>query len=317
MKIFVIGHLSPDLDTVAAAYGYAQYLTALKAYPDAEIIPLVTEEPNLETKTIFERFEVALPEQIKNVQITPEDRFILVDHNEHSQRHALITNDAVIEIVDHHKINVTFTNPIKLDVRPVASTCTIIHLLYKSHSIVPPMQVEQLIAASILSDTGGLISPTTTGTDIAIAHEIANNYRLDLEELTFVIFKAKSDMSNMSIMEIIKKDYKVFDFDGNKVFIGTVETVEPELIIAKKEQIVSGLIDLKKELGVSFAFLCVTDLVKANTQVIFESDTEGKVLENAFATVSADALANIGPRISRKKEIAPGIEKALTTTSIV
>ncbi len=311
MNIFVIGHLSPDLDTVAAAYCYAQYLTALKSYPDDQVVPLISQEPNLETKTIFERFGVALPQLIETVEIAAEDRFILVDHNEYSQRHPLVNNDAVIEVLDHHKINVTFTNPIKIDVRPVASTCTIIHLLFKSHSMVPPMQVEQLILASILSDTGGLKSPTTTGTDSAMAHEISTNYLVDMDELIFVIFKAKSDISGLSVMDLIKKDYKVFDFDGNKVFIGSVETVEPEKVIEKKKEIVNGLIALKVELDLSYAFLCVTDLLKVSTQVIYESDNEGKVLDQAFTTVSADTIANIGPRISRKKEIAPAIEKAI------
>lgn len=312
MKIYTIGHLSPDLDTVAAAYVYAHYLTQTRTYANAQIIPLVSEEPNLETKTIFQKFDAKLPELITNVQITDEDKIILVDHNEESQRHPLVKNEQIIEIIDHHKININFTSPIKIDVRPLASTCTIVHLLYKANDIKPSKQVEQLILAAILSDTGGLKSPTTTGTDSTMANEIAQAYSINLDDLIFEIFKAKSDITGLSTIELIKKDYKVFDFGGKKVFIGSVETVEPEKVIELKSEIVAGLNELKSELGVSHAFLAITDLLKINSKVIYETDAEGKVLEQAFTTVASANLADIGPRISRKKEIAPEIERAIT-----
>ncbi len=311
MKIYTIGHLSPDLDTVAAAYVYAKFLTDAGIYPNADIIPLVSEEPNLETKTIFSMFKVNLPMKITDIEIGEEDRFILVDHNEESQRHPLVVGDRILEIIDHHKINISFTTPIKIDVRPLASTCSIVHLLYKTHELKPSKVVEELILAAILSDTMGLKSPTTTGIDSTLAQYIAETHSINIDELIFEIFKAKSNISTLSIEELIKKDYKVFDFNGKKVFIGTVETVEPHKVLDKLVDIVKGLYELKPNLGVSHAFLCVTDLLKINTKVIFETEEEGSILVKAFTTIAEANVADIGPRISRKKEIAPEIEKAL------
>lgn len=312
MKIYTIGHLSPDLDTVASAYVYAKLLTDAGIYPQADIIPLVSEDPNLETKTIFSMFKAELPKKISDIEIGEEDRFILVDHNEESQRHSLVVGDRVLEIIDHHKINISFTTPIKIDVRPLASTCSIVHLLYKAHGLKPSRVVEQLILAAILSDTMGLKSPTTTGTDSTLAEHIAQAHSIDIDELIFEIFKAKSDISALSIEELIKKDYKIFDFNGKKVFIGTVETVEPHKVLEMLSSVVTGLNELKPSLGVSHAFLCVTDLLKINTKVIFETEEEGSILVKAFTTIAEANVADIGPRISRKKEIAPEIEKALS-----
>ncbi len=311
MKIYTIGHLSPDLDTVASAYVYAKFLTEASLYPDCEIIPLVSEEPNLETKTIFAKFKAELPKKITDIVLSDEDRFILVDHNEEAQRHPLVVGDRVLEIIDHHKINISFTTPIKIDVRPLASTCSIVHLLYKVHNLSPAKTVEELILAAIMSDTMGLKSPTTTGTDSTLAQQIANKHSIDMDDLIFEIFKAKSDISALSIEELIKKDYKIFDFGGKKVFIGTVETVEPNKVLEKLGKIVAGLNELKPSLGVSHAFLCVTDILKINTKVIYETAEEGSILAKAFTAISEDNVSDIGPRISRKKEIAPEIEKAL------
>jgi manganese-dependent inorganic pyrophosphatase len=311
MKIYAIGHLSPDLDTVAAAYVYAKFLTDAGIYPDADIIPLVSEEPNLETKTIFAKFKADLPKKITDIKLTDEDRFILVDHNEESQRHPLVVGDRVLEIIDHHKINISFTTPIKIDVRPLASTCSIVHLLYKNHNLAPTKVVEELILAAILSDTMGLKSPTTTGIDSTLAHQIAETHSIDMDALIFEIFKAKSDISALSIDELIKKDYKIFDFKGKKVFIGTVETVEPHKVLEKLDDIVTGLNELKPRIGASHAFLCVTDILKINTKVIYETEEEGSILAKAFTTIPDANVADIGPRISRKKEIAPPIEAAI------
>ena len=312
MKIYTIGHLSPDLDTVASAYIYAKFLTEASLYPDCEIVPLVSEEPNHETKTIFAKFKAELPRKITDIEITDDDRFILVDHNEEAQRHPLVVGDRVLEIIDHHKINISFTTPIKIDVRPLASTCSIIHLLYKAHSISPSKVIEELVLSAILSDTSGLKSPTTTGTDSTLAHQIAEKHNMNIDELIFEIYKAKSEISQLSIAELIKKDYKIFDFGGKKVFIGTVETVEPHKVLEKLGDIVPGLNELKPSLGVSHAFLCVTDMLKVNTKVIYETEEEGSILAKAFTAISEGNVSDIGPRISRKKEIAPAIEAIIT-----
>jgi len=309
MKIYIIGHTSPDLDSIASAMEYTEFLQERGRYEGAQLIPVRPGEPNKETQFVFEKFGVEMPKALDDCEISPEDRFILVDHNEEAQRHNKVTNEQVLEIVDHHKINVNFAFPILIDVQPYGSTSTIIYERFNTQDIAPSKGASGLILASILSDTQGLKSSTTTDYDTESAKKLARELGEDLEELTFEIFKAKSDLSGLSAMEIAQKDSKVFNFGGKKVFINQVETVEPEKVLEEKEKIVEALEEIKTQDGLDQAYCVITDILKSHSQVIYSTEEGKKVLEKAFGGVGESNLIDIGNLTSRKKEIAPEIEK--------
>ncbi|KKS22173.1 MAG: putative manganese-dependent inorganic pyrophosphatase [candidate division WWE3 bacterium GW2011_GWA1_41_8] len=312
MKIYIIGHTPPDLDTVASTVTYAEYIKKINRYTDREVVPLYSGNLNNETLYIFEKFNVQIPAEIKDVHIAETDNFILVDHNEESQRDPRVNPAKVLEIVDHHKLNINFTSPIRVDVRPLGSTCSIIYELFKTSKIEPEPATANLILASVLSDTVGLKSTLTTGIDVTIAHEIAEKHDIDIEQLTVEIFKAKSDIEGLSAYEIVNRDTKTFDFKGTKVFIGEVETVEPEKVIEQKAGLIEALEDTKVKKGVGIAYLFIIDILNLNALAVYATDAEREILEKAFTATGSDNVMDIEPRISRKKDIAPAIERVVT-----
>lgn len=311
MNIYVTGHKSPDLDTVASAVVYSEFLTKLKRYEGAKIVPVLPGTPNRETQFVFEKFEVELPKSLEEQKIESSDAFVLVDHNEESQRHEKVVGEQVVEIVDHHKINLSFTTPIRIDVRPLGSTCTVIYEMFEMYGLEPSKKCKGLILAAILSDTQGLKSKLTTGLDSDYAHKLASELDLDIEKVTFDLFKAKSDITGLTTEEIATKDYKIFDFGGKKVLINQVETVEPQKILEMKEKLVDAATELKSKLGVAHFYLIVTDIMKINSKAIYTNDEEKHVLEKAFTGQGHENLIDIGPMMSRKKDIAPAIETAI------
>ncbi|MBI2414458.1 manganese-dependent inorganic pyrophosphatase [candidate division WWE3 bacterium] len=311
MKIYITGHTNPDLDTVASAYEYAEFLKKSKRYEGAEIIPVRSGEINKETLIAFEKFGAKVPESIEEFDIEASDAIILVDHNEESQRHPKVKGEQVIEIVDHHKINVNFNSPVRIDVKPVGCTGTIIHELFNMYGIKPSKETAGLMLCGILSDTVGLKSGTTTGMDSSIAHDIAKEQNIELEKLTFELFKAKSDITGMSPTQLAKKDFKVFDFGGTKVFINQIETVEPEKVIEMKDVLIKVMDEVKAEENASQGYIFITDILKVNSQALYSNEVEKAVIEKAFTTQGINGIADIGPKMSRKKDIAPAIEKAL------
>lgn len=312
MRIFVIGHKSPDLDAIASTVEYVEFLKKSKRYEGIEVIPVRAGEPNAETVYIFEKFGVEMPKPIKEFEIEEVDGIVLVDHNEESQRHENIPGEQIIEIIDHRKINVTFTAPVRIDVKPVGSTSTVIYELFNMHGYKPSETTMGLILASILSDTRGLKSTTTSGPDSEVAHELSEKLKLDLEKFTVEIFKAKLNLTGLEPLEIAKNDFKVFDFSGKKVFINQVETVEPEKVLEQKDALIEALDLAKSQEGARLGFLVITDILNANSQIIYTNEEEKAVVEKAFTTEGKDNLADIGPRMSRKKDIAPTIEESLS-----
>ena len=310
MKIYITGHISPDLDSISSAVTYAEYLKKIKRYEGIELIPVRAGEPNNETQFVFNKLNIDMPKLIDEYHIEDIDGFILVDHNEESQRHEKVKTEQVLEIVDHHKINVSFTSPVRIDVKPFGCTNSLIHELFEMYDEEPSDSSKGLMLSAILSDTVGLKSSTTTGFDSEVAHKLANELKMDIEKYTFEIFKAKSDISGLTTNDLVRKDFKVFDFNGTKVFIDQIETVEPDEIIKKKDEIIKLLEEVKAQEGASQAYVIVTDILKVNSQAIYSTETEKHIIERAFTTQGINGVADIGPKMSRKKDIAPAIEKA-------
>lgn len=310
MKIYITGHVSPDLDSISSAYTYAEYLEKIKRYEGVEIIPVRVGEPNNETEFVFKKLDIPMPKHFDEYNITDTDGIILVDHNEESQRYDKIKPEQILEIVDHHKINVSFMSPVRIDVKPFGCTNSLIFELFDMYEIQPSNETKGLMLSAILSDTVGLKSSTTTGFDSEVAHKLAKDLNINIENYTFEIFKAKSDLSGLSVNDLVRKDFKVFDFGGTKVFINQIETVEPDKVIALKNQILKEMEEVKAQEGASQAYVIVTDILKVNSQAIYATETEKSIIERAFTTQGVDNVADIGPKMSRKKDIAPAIEKA-------
>lgn len=311
MQIFVIGHKSPDLDTVASAITYVELLKKSKKYGDKKVIAVRAGEENIETDYVLKEFDIKLPKHINEYNIDPRDKFILVDHNEKAQRYEKIKNEQIIEIVDHHKLNVNLPNPIDITTKTLGSTSSIIYKMFKEEGIEPSDKIKKLLLAGILSDTVGLKSTTTTDEDKKIAKKLDTKVDIDTQDLTYNIFKTKSAIKGLSPIEIAKKDFKTYNFGSKKVFINQIETVKPKEIIGKKEQLVKALNKARGGEDCDLGFITVTDILNERLQIIYSNGQEEKIIEEAFNTVGSKNIVDVGSRISRKRDIAPEIEAAI------
>jgi len=115
--IYVIGHKAPDTDTVCSAIVYA----ALKGYKAATAGPI-----NEETQYALDYFKVSAPEILENAA---GKTLVLVDHNEEKQR--VDGAEKILEIIDHHKMNFNYPDPIFIHVEPVGSTATVIAKMFQ------------------------------------------------------------------------------------------------------------------------------------------------------------------------------------------
>lgn len=321
MKTYIIGHRKPDTDAVVAAMAL-EFLYSQKdcfGHPDAEAV--IVNPLNPETTFLFKKFGVKTPRLITASDIKPEDKIVLVDHNETSQRLEGIDESQIVEILDHHKANINFNSPIYLNFKPWGSSCAIVYYMMKYSAqtpVVPDKTLASLMLASILSDTVGYKSATTTQRDKNFGEELAKIAEIsDVEAFTLEIFKAKSNVSSLSNEQIVKNDYKIFEF-GKKTFIDQLETVEQaEIITNKKATLLEAMAKVKKEQNVELLFVAITDILKVNTKLLILGEDEQKVAEKAFGGRVEDNLLDIGPKMSRKKEIAPVIEKVLSNSITV
>ena len=314
MKTFVIGHSKPDTDSVVSAMAMAFLAKNCPNDKYENPVAVIAEDLNPETSYLFEKFNVEKPSIITANDIQVEDKVILVDHNEESQRLEGLNNDQIIEIVDHHKMNINFSNPIDIMVKTWGCSCSIIYHRMRIQNVTPDKTLASLMLAAILSDTVAFKSSTATPKDQEMAMELAKIAEItDIDAFALEIFKAKSNVSKLSCEEIVKNDYKVFDFNGKKVLIDQVETVEQETIIAeKKDCLLTAMEKVKQEEAVDLLFVVITDILKVNSKLLLLGADEEATAIKAFAGKVTEKLLDIGPKLSRKKEIAPAIEHALS-----
>ncbi len=315
MSTYIIGHTKPDTDAVVAAMAleYLYQNTPSFGYPDAKAV--ITDPLNPETTYLFDRFGVNHPQQITAKDIRPQDKIVLVDHNEASQRLEGINPEQITEIVDHHKANLDLPQPIFLTFKAWGSTSTIIYHLMQTlpeKPLNPDKTLATLMLAAILSDTVGFKSSTTTPKDKEVGEALLKLTDItDLNAFTLDIFKAKSNISDLTDEQIVRNDYKVFQF-AQTTYIDQLETVEQDKILAtKKDNLLAAMQSVKDSEQVDLLFVAITDILKVNTKLLILGEAEAQVAQTAFGGEVKDHVLDIGPKMSRKKEIAPAIEKVL------
>jgi inorganic pyrophosphatase/exopolyphosphatase len=162
MSVYVVGHSSPDTDSVAAAIAFANYLKAT----GTDAVPVVqATELNPESKLVLDRFGLAQPEALTDAA---GKEMALVDFSDIAQAPANIGDAEVVAIVDHHKIgDITTGSPILFYAKPVGCTCTVLHEMYKNNNVDLPKNIAGAMLSAILSDTVNFKSPTCTLDQVA------------------------------------------------------------------------------------------------------------------------------------------------------
>lgn len=311
-KTYIIGHQKPDTDSVVAAMSYAYLAKNEKclSYPNAEAV--IADPLNPETAFLFQKFEVKAPRQISAADIAPDDQVVLVDHNEEQQRMPGINPDQIVEIIDHHNANLSLPKPIFMTFKTWGCVNTVMYYLMKQCGVTPDKTLASLMLSAVLSDTVGYKSPTTAEKDRELGAELAELAGItDIDAFTLEIFKAKSNVSSLTDEQIVRNDYKVFEF-GKKVFIDQLETVEQAAVVSdKKSSLLKAMADVKKAEQVDLLFVAVTDILQINTKLLILGEDEQQVAQKAFGGTVKDNVLDIGPKMSRKTEIAPAIDEAL------
>ena len=297
--VFVIGHKSPDTDTVCSAIVYA----AIKGYTAAR-----PGELNEETTWVLDYFKVPAPPLLENAA---GKKLVLVDHNEPAQVVDGSDQAQIIEVIDHHKMNFVCNTPIYVHVEPVGSTATVIAKQYMDWLKNNPTHAG-LLLASVLSDTVIFKSPTTTEEDKKIAAELAKIAGIsDIQTFGIDIKKAKASIKGKPIADVIHVDFKDFDFGGKKVGIGQTELIDITECYERADEITSYLNGLKASKGYDMVVFIGTDIIKEGSELYFAGDPA--MMEKAFGKKPEGPSMWLDGVMSRKKQVAPPLEKAFTS----
>ncbi|MDH3353053.1 MAG: manganese-dependent inorganic pyrophosphatase [Nanoarchaeota archaeon] len=306
MTLYIVGHKNPDTDSVCAAIA----LATLKNKIGGSAVACMQGELNPETKFVLDRFDVNMPEILKDGK---EKDLALVDHTEVSQSVENIGLANIKMIVDHHKLgDITTSTPLEVLIKPVGSTCTIIKSIYDSYNVIIPSEIAGIMLCAILSDCVIFKSSTTTEEDKQTAKDLADIAGVDdMEELGMEMFKVKSAIEGVSVKDLVMRDYKDFDMSGKRVGIGQLELVDLSMLDDIKDDLYEELKRLKEE-GRHSVFLLLTDIMKEGSEMMYVSD-DSSVIEKAFGKIPEGENVWLEGVMSRKKQVVPFLEKSFST----
>ena len=305
--IAVFGHLNPDTDAIASALVYARLLTrqghAAQAYRLGDL--------NFETAHVLREMGLDAPELLPD--LAPGSEVALVDHNESAQSAPGLADYHVSRVVDHHKLgDLTTSAPAYLRFEPVGSTSTLLLKLWREAGLSVETQDARLMLSAILSDTLHFRSPTTTPDDRQAVEFLAPIAGVDdVGGFALAMFAAKSDLGDTPADTLLKMDYKVFPFGdpAQTGGIGVIETTNPAYVFGRQAELLTAMDQAKAQDGLSGVLLSVVDILNETNRTLVLSATEQKVLGEAFGVTAESQVADLGGRISRKKQIVPVLEE--------
>lgn len=304
MTIKVFGHKSPDTDSTGSPLIWAWYLTEVKGTPaEAKLLG----EPNTEAAFVLNRWGVEMPEIIDDV--TEGDDVVIVDTNNVAELPEHINDANVIEVIDHHLLQggLKTKGPIRITVRPVACTATIMHQLMGEDVAGLPATIKGLMLSCILSDTLEFRSPTTTDADRALAVRLAGDLNIQIPDYAAEMFAAKSDVSAFSDADLIRMDSKEYEVGGTSFRVSVLETTAPEIPLGRKDSLMASMGQVAAEDGVDQVLLFVVDILRKEATLLVPNEVVKTVAEKSFgATVTGDTVVLPGV-MSRKKQIIPNL----------
>lgn len=306
MTVCVVGHSSPDTDSVTSAIAYAALLNAqgtdAKACMQCEADGL-----NPESKLVLDRFGLAAPEAITDAA---GKQLALVDFSDVAQGPDNLGDAEVVAIVDHHKIgDVTTNNPILFRAEPVGCTGTVLNKMYKDAGVTISQDVAGGMLCAILSDTVNFKSPTCTEDDKAAVAELQQIAGIeDTDALFMDMLKAKSAVEGVPAKDLLFRDYKDFDMKGNKVGIGQLELATVDQVANVREDLMKAMEEVKAD-GRHTVLLMLTDVVKEGTDLVVLSD-DPALVEKAFDGKLENSAMWIAGMMSRKKQTVPNLQEA-------
>ena len=300
---YVIGHKSPDADTVGSAIAFAWLLQQFGINAKAAATAAV----NRETQYAMDIFGMDQPEILSDAA---GKQFVLVDHSEYSQALDGMREARVVGIVDHHGIgDVRNTERIAVISLPVGATASIICQMYLDCGVEMPRDIARVLLMSILSDTKGMTSNVTqldrkVYDSLPIIAEIG-----DIGALYDGMRKAKMSFGGMTASEIFHSDYKEYQAGEATFGIGSIYTETEESLMELTEMMEAEFPSIDASGSMDMLF-CLVSTDETTWMIWYGEDAE-RAVRDSFPEYDGGGRMIFIPKASRKGDIVPPLTAAL------
>ncbi len=241
----------------------------------------------------------------------PLTKLVLVDHNEFSQAVTGVEEAEVLEVLDHHRLggNLITREPIRFINDPLGSTCTIVSRLFRQNGLTPTPPIALCLAAGIISDTLNLTSPTATPQDLEILNWLGTLTPVDLKSFSEEFFSTGSALQVLNSEQVVRADAKEYQENGWKIAAAQVEELGLDQFWKRKEELGYALEAMRKERGLDFACLLITDITLHYSLLLVRG--HASILAAIDYPQLSQNLYELDGIVSRKKQLLPALIRIL------
>ena len=232
----VIGNEAADLDSMASAVMYA-YCKSLGASADDKTVyvPMInipradfklrTEAAflfsyaGINTDWLFFSEDIDLDAMNKAGTL----ELVLIDHNKLATNQSILEN-AVVEIIDHHKDEELYLTASKRVIEPVGSSATLVAEALLQNENTLEAGSASLLLGTILLDTVNLdpAAQRATEKDLQIAETLLQATGANRQELFDKLQEEKFNVSSLDSHDLLRKDYKAWKLGAKNVGFASV-----------------------------------------------------------------------------------------------
>jgi len=238
-----------------------------------------------------------------------ERKLILVDHNELSQAVHGADQVEIIEVVDHHRINLSTHQPILVRNEPVGSTSTIVADCFLRFRIEIPAQTAGLLLAGLISDTLNLTSPTTTPRDAEVLGLLEAKSGVNAREFTDKLFASGSVLISRPASQAISADCKEYVEQGRTFSVAQIEEIGFDQFWKRKNEVRAALEEYRQQKSYYFSALLLTDVVSQISLLLVAGAPE--FLKRIDYPEIEDGIWELENVVSRKKQLLPYLTHTL------
>ena len=183
--------------------------------------------------------------------------------------------------------------------------------MYDFHNVEIPKDIAGAMMCAILSDTVIFKSPTCTTADIKCVEALAEIAGIDdPQALGMEMFKVKSAVEGTPVRDLVLRDFKDFDMNGNLVGIGQLEVIDLAIFDNIKAELEADIAALKAEGNRHSVLLLLTDIMKEGSEVLVVSDNDD-LTAKAYGKACENGRVWLDGVLSRKKQVVPPLQESL------
>ena len=298
-NIYIVGHIRPDLDSIACAIGY-QYFK--QSQGDFNYHAIICDNINPLTKWVLEKYNVKVPPYIPNISGMT---VVLVDHTYSQSRAKGWENANIIEVIDHHDVKLEDIIPKSITIRPCGSTSTLITEKFINAKVEIQKDIASILLCAILDDTLALKSPTTLELDREMVSRLLQFSEIrDIDALSKEIFTIKDIWDEIDAKEIIEMDMKDIEIMDKKVSISQVETLDREKLRNKEAEILNELEKFNSANPYDLRIVMITDLTRGDC-ILLLTGKDKEILIKDLGNKYENSRGYLSGIVSRKKQLLP------------